>query len=290
MKQKKKKKRRMAVVQAIPVGDAAFQNKLAYLDKLIDDPDLVVADIYVITDSQTNKRYVGQSVSHRMNRGRYRPYGYVKRFDSHVSQANNNSPSKPVYELQAAMRDHMAAFSVKLIMRCPKEQADDWEKHFVAHFNSCWPNGYNQTTGGKGNTVKVFEDPNRIAPPLAEEHIKRKPTDAHKDDTKAKIADGIRRHYAENANAAKELAGRTRNQHLEKKFEIGMPFKVDVLNLEGYLSPSARNITVRFERKRDGKVVTFHIGKDETVEDAKKRAMDFLVELARRQTAQEAEA
>jgi hypothetical protein len=272
------------MAQAIPVGNDAFKAKLAFVDKIIDNPDDVIVDIYVITDSSNNKNYVGQSVTHRLNNGRYRPYGYISRFKSHQSQARNNSPSKPVYELQTAMRDHMHAFSVKLVMRCPKDEADTWERHFVQVYNSCVPNGYNQTVGGKGHTVVVMLNPDRVVPNY--DHVARKPTDPHTEETKAKIGEGIRRYMEDNKEVPILIAKRARNQHLEKKYTTSMPFKVDVNQIDKYIVHTKNNVVVRFERKRGGHQVDFHIGKSETVGETEQRAKDFLMELARRQDAQ----
>lgn len=274
----------LTMAQNIPVGDATFNAKLAQVDNIVDDPDLVVADIYDIFDAQTNKHYIGQAWSHRLNHGRYRPYGFVKRFKSHLSQARCNSACKPCYELHTAIRAHLDDFSVKLLMRCPKEDADQWERHFVQVYNSCWPHGYNQTTGGKGNTVVVMHNPGRDIP--AHEHVPRLATDPRGEDTKAKIADGIRKFHEERPEVSAKMTACVQKQHSEKKFATGMAFKIDPANLENYLSLCSNSVQVKFERTRDGKKVSFYSGKNETREETIERAREYLRELVRRQAAQ----
>jgi hypothetical protein len=69
------------------------------LDKIlnIDEKDKITGVIYIIENKETNKKYVGQTVSHRKNKGKYRPFGYVGRFNDHVSEALNNTKKKTMY-------------------------------------------------------------------------------------------------------------------------------------------------------------------------------------------------
>ena len=62
-------------------------------DILLDNSN-VVGHIYKITNIKTNKIYIGQTLSHRKNRGKYRPFGYEGRFKDHLSEALCNSKKK----------------------------------------------------------------------------------------------------------------------------------------------------------------------------------------------------
>ena len=42
--------------------------------------DKVRGEVYRITNAVTGKSYIGQTRSHRLNRGKYRPFGYMGRF------------------------------------------------------------------------------------------------------------------------------------------------------------------------------------------------------------------
>jgi hypothetical protein len=43
----------------------------------IEEKDKVVGEIYKITNIKTNKSYIGQTRSHRLNHNKYRPFGYL---------------------------------------------------------------------------------------------------------------------------------------------------------------------------------------------------------------------
>ena len=56
-------------------------------NEILDDPTERYCEIYKITNLITKKLYVGQTVSHVLNHGKYRKYGYQKRLESHFSEA-----------------------------------------------------------------------------------------------------------------------------------------------------------------------------------------------------------
>lgn len=257
-----------------------FQEKLAKLNAIHDDPNMVIAEIYVITDARTNKRYVGQTVSHRLNHGRYRPYGFTRRYNSHLSQAHNNSPTKQVYRLQAAMREDFSAFSTQLVARCELADANDLEKHYVTVYNSLWPNGYNQTAGGKGCSLVVKRPKPEEVPKY--DHTPRLPTDAKTEETRQKIGAGLRAYIEEHPEHCGKMTKQVCNQHLATKFKMAEDF---VLNesFEYHLSERKNGYTIMFERKRDGKAVNFITTKTETREQTLERARAFFEEALRRQ-------
>ena len=53
----------------------------------------VIGEIYKITNMLTNKMYIGQTRSHYLNRGKYRPFSYTGRFKSHISESKSLSKS-----------------------------------------------------------------------------------------------------------------------------------------------------------------------------------------------------
>jgi len=60
-------------------------------DALLDTNDKVYGLLYEMTNSVTGMNYVGQTLSHRKNKGKYRPFGIVGRFNDHLSEATNNT-------------------------------------------------------------------------------------------------------------------------------------------------------------------------------------------------------
>lgn len=47
-------------------------------------------EIYIITNTINNKIYIGKAVSHILNHKKYRPYGSIGRFKTHISEAFSN--------------------------------------------------------------------------------------------------------------------------------------------------------------------------------------------------------
>ena len=62
--------------------------------QILTDKTKVYGLIYQITNTENNMKYVGQTVSHRKNKDRYRPFGILGRFKDHVSEAINNTKKK----------------------------------------------------------------------------------------------------------------------------------------------------------------------------------------------------
>jgi translation initiation factor 1 (eIF-1/SUI1) len=269
---------------------------LPFRYKIVDDLTNVYSEIYVITDVETGKKYVGQSVSHRLNNGRYRPFGAEKRFKTHESQARCNSVGKPCQEVHLAIRRVIAAegslaelMPCEVIAICPTAEASAWEAHFIRELNALYPNGYNLTQGGfqvpTGGIIHLRRaNPTEVADV---EHIKRAiGNTVHSEDTRSKIAAGIRAFHDNSERAAdmrENIAHTTREQHMKKKYDVGMQFLINASDFDSYLSTTKDGIKVIFERKREGKRVTFTKGKTETDEECKARAMAFLAELVRRQ-------
>ena len=75
------------------------------MDEILDDNSKVIGHIYLITCTETNKYYVGQTLSHRKNRNKYRPFGYQGRFKDHISEALCNTKKKQcTYLIKQKMR------------------------------------------------------------------------------------------------------------------------------------------------------------------------------------------
>lgn len=102
-----------------------------------------------MTNTVNGKQYVGQSVSHRLNHGRYRPFGYLKRFADHISEAKCNNKKNQCSYLNNAIRKYGPdKFEVRLLGKYLREQGNEKEIHFIAKYNTLSPNGYNLTAGG----------------------------------------------------------------------------------------------------------------------------------------------
>jgi hypothetical protein len=120
-----------------------------YTDKILDTDESVLIDVYVMTNTITNKRYVGQAVTHRLNHGKYRPFGYLKRFKDHISEAVCNTKKKQCSFLNNSIRKHGTdAFTVELITRCGRDDGNRIEQYYIEQYDTLHPRGYNLTKGG----------------------------------------------------------------------------------------------------------------------------------------------
>ena len=89
--------------------------------------------IYIIKNTETGLNYVGQTVSHRKNRGKYRPFGILGRFKDHVSEAINNTKRKQCSYLNNAIRKYgSTSFQVELLEVCALECLNLREQHYIA--------------------------------------------------------------------------------------------------------------------------------------------------------------
>ena len=248
--------------------------------------DKITGEIYKITNTITNKYYIGQTRSHRLNHGKYRPFGYIGRFKDHISETYSNKINTCKYLNSSIAKHGKEHFTCELILRCGLDELDKYEQQFIAEYESKYPNGYNLTDGGqtagyqKGAKIRVdygerivnatshSDDPNLF---------RKRPRST---DTKQKISDGIKLALASDEHLHKMMKLGQR-QHFDKKFEIMKDVEFDPDNLDQYISILTNNrtniqyIQIAFDRKHR---VSF-VGKHESIEHTKERAIQFMKEL-----------
>jgi len=135
----------------------------------------VKCHIYIIRNKIDNKTYIGQAVSHRLNKGKYRYFGYDGRFKDHISEAINNTKKNQCTYLNNSIRKHgIKNFFVELIETCDKNNSDNREIYYIEKYKSIYPNGYNLTKGGKNfiNNIKIIDN-DLINPKLNNKQNKR---------------------------------------------------------------------------------------------------------------------
>ena len=89
------------------------------MNDILTDKSKILGEIYIIRNVITNMNYIGQTVSHRKNHQKYRPFGYVGRFKDHVSEAICNTKKNQCWYLNNAIRHYgKEAFAVELIHVC----------------------------------------------------------------------------------------------------------------------------------------------------------------------------
>ena len=85
--------------------------------------------IYIATNKENGKRYVGQTIN------------FTKRLNGHKNNKHNN------YFDNAIKKYGLDGFDI-LKIRYDFEYLDFWEAHWIEHLNTLHPNGYNLMTGG----------------------------------------------------------------------------------------------------------------------------------------------
>jgi hypothetical protein len=137
-------------------------------NKIIDNFEKRWIDIYKITNVKNNKCYIGQSVSHILNHKRYRPYGMMGRFKSHISEAYSNKTKQCCYLNNAIKKYGKESFELSLLDSIESNKGDIREIELIKEHNTLFPNGYNLCTGGKstqltlGSKIKISKSVSKL--------------------------------------------------------------------------------------------------------------------------------
>jgi hypothetical protein len=112
---------------------------------------------------ETGKSYVGQTVSHVLNHGKYRKFGSEKRFKSHISEAINDNKKKQCTYLNNAIRKYGGDnFVFEILHSCLREDADAMESFYIEQNDTLAPNGYNIKNGGQ-NFIHTSESKKKVS-------------------------------------------------------------------------------------------------------------------------------
>lgn len=124
---------------------------LQFLDEILelDQKDKIIGQIYVIKCKSSNKNYVGQTKTHRKNKLKYRPFGYIGRYNDHIHEAFSTKKNNCWYLNNAIKKYGKECFSVELIENCDVEKLDEREEYYIKQYGTLYPDGYNLTKGGK---------------------------------------------------------------------------------------------------------------------------------------------
>lgn len=191
---------------------------IEYINQIVDSKRFVFGEIYKITNITTNTCYVGQTVTHRKNHERYRPFGSMGRFKDHISEAMCNTKKLQCPYLNAAIRKYKPDnFTVDLLCRCQLNELDDKEKYWINELKTIYPFGYNLTRGGK-TTEKIIhtleEEEQFVSNKNPNWRFEKKSTA-----TKIKIGEANKKWLEENPNERLLQGTKAREQHLQRKLE-----------------------------------------------------------------------
>jgi len=244
------------------------------MNKLLEDNSQVVGHIYLMTNTKTNKYYVGQTLSHRKNRGKYRPFGYMGRFQDHISEAVCNTKKKQCTYLNNAIRLYgKEAFQCELLTQCLRSDLDTQEEHYIKEYNSIYPNGYNLTCGGKVfKNIEIIdvENTSPTNPPK-----KRGGCTSRSKETRAKMTERLKEVMG-TPEAREKLMKRSQIQHSAIKLSMFKGVVVDMNNIDQYIRVRNNKDGSKFIKLVIGDKKTSFTGKYETIEELKEKAIEFI--------------
>lgn len=146
-----------------------MERKLTPIDKI---PEFVKGEIYLVINKINSKTYVGQTRTHILNHGKFRPFGSLKRWTQHVSEAIGNYAHQSM-KLNHAIRKYKSdAFSVEILETCELNELNYWETYYIDLYDSI-TEGYN-LTGGGDRKEPTEEGKKRIANTLIEYYKDKK--------------------------------------------------------------------------------------------------------------------
>jgi group I intron endonuclease len=252
------------------------------MDNLLnkDEAHKIKGEIYKIINLLTDKMYIGQTRSHYLNRGKYRPFSYIGRFKSHISESKSIYKYGSCRYLNSAFNKYGTEnFKCELILTCEIDELDHYEQKYISELNTRYPNGYNLTNGGQ---KCGFEKGKKV---ILEEVIKPKfnmslnPNLKRSDKTKQLISQRLKEHK-NNTQVRKDDMKRVQKIHSNNRFDKYKNINIDKDNIEQYIT-IIKNNTLNYEyiRVTFGKMRTTFIGKYETTEEIKQRARQFILDI-----------
>jgi hypothetical protein len=240
------------------------------MDTILNDPAGVRGIIYCVEHAASGKKYVGQTRSHRLNHGRYRPFGAEGRFRDHVSCARCNTKTDQCSALYNDIRLHGGdAFKFNQLEECDVEMLDQREKHWIAELSTLYPSGYNLTDGGRKvsiiKCVGVSTPLNPVGP--------RGGCKSRSAETRAKMAE--RSKVFSNQQEVRDARSvNASEQHALQKIARFEGVSIDANNLDQYIFTKGKRVFVRIG-DRDASFT----GVGTTQEENIKRAKEFLTSL-----------
>jgi group I intron endonuclease len=241
--------------------------------------DKVKGHIYVIINMINNKKYVGQTRTHRLNKNKYRPFGYTGRFNDHINECKTNKSNCCRYLNNSLIKYGFDNFKCELLKVCEISELNEYEKQYIKELNSLFPNGYNLTEGGQ-SFCKINDIFINTIPKI----VTTKKSNKRTEKTKNLISMRLKE-YTSKENIKTRLVENARKQHYENKLKIFNNIKIDdVSNFSKYIFiiDNKKNNS-KFVRVKINNIQTSFVGKYEDIEVLKDRAIKFLNDLIIRQ-------
>ncbi len=242
-------------------------------ERVLDTRENVKGIIYCVSHTESGKQYIGQTVTHRLNKGKYRPYGARRRFAEHCSNAKCNTKKCQSTCLNNAIREFgRDAFTYSVLEECELDQLNSRESYWIAVCKSLYPQGYNQTTGGTvaSEVVVTLEKPPLNTPGI------RGGSSFRSNETRIRMSTSVRVTMATTASRTKRSLVISES-HLRRKRKQFESATVDKTDIDQYLSIRKKHVFVKV-----GDCETRFYGK--TVEEQIAHAKEFLMSLKSKET------
>jgi hypothetical protein len=245
--------------------------ELPITERVLDERTLVQGIIYCIEQNDSGKQYVGQTVTHRLNKGKYRPYGVRRRFAEHCSNALCNTKPSQSSCLYNEIRLHGSdAFTYFELEVCPLESLDSRERYWIDQQSSTYPAGYNLTTGGNKGSQHIATIP---TPPRSQPR-QRGGCAFRTTDTRARMSVSVKASLSSTEAKAQRSAS-AKLQHSVMKAVRFAGVTIDRDNLDQYITVRKGLVLV----SADGQQARF-AGKHEASEALVSRAKEFLLSIS----------
>ncbi len=239
-------------------------------ERILDERTLVRGIIYCIEHTESGKQYVGQTLTHRLNKGKYRPYGIRRRFAEHCSNALRNTKTSQSTCLYNAIREFgPEAFTIHELESCDIANLDSRERYFIDLQGTLHPHGFNLTTGG----AKSFEVVATLEKPPLNQAKPRGGCTHRTEETRARMSASAKAVMG-TATARAKRSTAASSQHTAQKIARFAGVTIDPTNLDQYLTVRKSEVLV----KAGGQEACF-TGKLETSDQLVSRAKQFLMTL-----------
>ena len=241
------------------------------MDSILSSPEGIRGVIYCIEHTASGKKYVGQTKSHRMNKGKYHPYGASARFNAHVSEALCNTKHKSGHLLGIDIRAFgKEAFTVSTLEVCDVDTLDNAERKWITTLGSLYPTGYNLSDGGQSGYTRVGM-PVIANPTQLNEPQKHGGCTHRGEETRAKMSARNKELFSTTEAKEHRSALAAAQHHAEKVQRFAGVKIASTENLEQYIFTKGSRVFVRV----DGREASF-TGVGTTKEDNMERAREFL--------------
>ena len=244
----------------------------------LDSDKLVYGEIYALYCNISKKYYIGQVVSHRRQRGKYKPFGTLGRWKDHVSEATSNTKRNQCTYLNNAIRLYKPeSFTYECLLRCNKDQLDHYEEKFIISYNSFYPDGYNLTRGGKGKFLEQAVENNQ---PLNEKkkqgswNIGKKYSEERKENMLA----GMLKHISENPQRNIDISSAKEEFFNDKRTKLFSDVNMTDITLSD-VDKHIRKKGKCYRLNINGVTTSFSITKHISQEEAYNKAINFFTYL-----------